>query len=215
LSPPQPPPEAGYSLYAADPRGQSARQPIGHQSLQTGPNRWEYRPLFADDDGRFDEIHGLIERDLRPGGDVFPSDRGDSIGSDTGGANSRTAASGPEELPIPSDDAVAREAPPAAPRRGQARDIARSGTARSGTARSGTARSGTARSAAFAEERNDAATRHQVGDAGNRNRRAPPPPRPDPPTQPRTAPEKPVPATDDAELRGPLLQNPSTGTREF
>jgi hypothetical protein len=189
------PPGFSYGSYTNDPYSQSARQPIGHQSLQTGPNRWEYRPLYAADDGRLDEIHGQIEGDLRPGGDAFPTDGGDMIGSDTRGAGGRAAASGPEELPIPRDQAVAQEARPPVPRRGQARDIARS--------------------AAFAGERNDAASRRQAGDANLRNLRPPPPPRPDPLAQPRIAPEKRAPATDDAELRGPLLQNPSTGTREF
>ena len=68
------PPGFSYGAYTNDPYGQSARQPIGHESLQTGPNRWEYRPLYAEDDGRLDEIHGQIERELRPDGEA-PSPR--------------------------------------------------------------------------------------------------------------------------------------------
>lgn len=31
------------------PQSERVRQPIGHQSGQTGPNRWNYRPLYAED----------------------------------------------------------------------------------------------------------------------------------------------------------------------
>jgi hypothetical protein len=31
------------------PHDERARQPIGHESGPTGPNRWNYRPLYADD----------------------------------------------------------------------------------------------------------------------------------------------------------------------
>lgn len=27
-----------------------ARQPLGHRSLQTGPNRWEYHPIYVEDE---------------------------------------------------------------------------------------------------------------------------------------------------------------------
>jgi hypothetical protein len=193
LTPP-PPPDVGYNLYGGDPAGQPVRQPIGHESLQTGPNRWEYRPLYAGDDGRLDEMHGQIERNLRPDESELGSDREGAVGRNTRRAGDRAATGEPEELPVPRDD-VARDARPPAPARGQARDIARS--------------------AAFAEQRNDRATRRQTGDANLRNLRPPPPPRPDPAAQPITAPEKRAPVNDDAELRGPLLQNPATGTREF
>jgi hypothetical protein len=158
--------------------------------LQTGPNRWEYRPLYADDDGALDSMHSEIERNLRPADDA------NQLPSEPPRRSDGPDASGdPEELPVPSDEPQQQQVRRAPPARGQARDIARS--------------------AAFSGERNDAATKPGNGDEFRGNRRAPPPPRPDPPRQPATAPNKPLPATDEAELRGPVLQNPSTGTREF
>jgi hypothetical protein len=135
-------------------------------------------------------MHREIERNLRPAGHA------DQVADDaTRRADRPDAASEPEELPIPSDDDQPRQARPAPPRRGPARDIARS------TALSG--------------EQRDEASNRGAADEDRGNRRAPPPPRPDPPRQPTTAPSSAAPATDDAEPRGPLLQNPSTGTREF
>jgi hypothetical protein len=186
LEPPPPPAGYDYGTYA----GQSVRQPIGHESLQTGPNRWEYRPLYADDDRSLDEAHGQIERDVQQEADMLRPRR------QTVGTARRTlepAASDPEELPVPRDEAIAREARP--PVRGQARDIARS--------------------AAFSDEQTDRTTRRRAIGEDRRAVRTPPPPRPDPPSPPRTATDKQAPAVEDSELRGPLLQNPSTGTREF
>ncbi len=45
---------SGYSARTA------ARQPIGHFSGQTGPNRWEYRPLYGDD-AEIDVEHAEVE----------------------------------------------------------------------------------------------------------------------------------------------------------
>jgi hypothetical protein len=187
-----PPPPAGYEdrIYGGYASGSGVRQPIGHESLQTGPNRWEYRPLYADDDRALNSIHGEIERNLQPAGQA------DQARSEpTRRADRPDAAGGPEELPVPPDEIQPRQARTAPPARGQARDIARG--------------------AAFSAERNGPTTRLGAADDNRVNRRAPPPPRPDPPSQRTTEPNKPPPATDDAELRGPLLQNPSTGAREF
>jgi hypothetical protein len=186
-----PPPPAGYEDRVYGGYSDSAvRQPIGHESRQTGPNRWEYRPLYADDDRALDSIHSEIEGNLRP------ADRADPAPIEPPRrVNGSDAAGDPEELPVPSDDAQPRQARSAPPVRGQARDIARS--------------------AAFSGERRDSPTKHGARDDNRVNRRAPPPPQPDPPRQPTAAPTKAPPAIEDAELRGPLLQNPSTGTREF
>jgi hypothetical protein len=207
LTPP-PPPVRGYG---GDPAGQSVRQPIGHESLQTGPNRWEYRPLYADDDGRLDEIHGQIERELRPNGGELASERDGAADSTTRRASDRAAASAPEELPVPRDAAMTRDVRSPANVRGQARDIARSNVVGGNVVGRNVVGS-----AAFANERAGAATRQQAADEDRRTRsEPPPPPRPDPPRQQTEADEKPPQSTGDPELRGPLLQNPSTGTREF
>ena len=29
---------------------ETLRQPVGHRSIQTAPNRWEYRPIYADEE---------------------------------------------------------------------------------------------------------------------------------------------------------------------
>ena len=68
-APPQPPTgylDRYYGGYSSD---SEVRQPIGHESLQTGPNRWEYRPLYADDDRTLDSIHGEIERNFQAAAD--------------------------------------------------------------------------------------------------------------------------------------------------
>lgn len=204
-APEPPPPPAGYEDrfyggYSSGSMGTTVRQPIGHESLQTGPNRWEYRPLYADDDRALDSMHGEIEQNLLPAGQADQAPSGPPRRAD-----SPDAAGDLEELPVPSDEPQPRQARPAPPARGQARDIARS--------------------AAFSGDRNDPAIKRGSADDNRVNRRAPPPPRPDPPGQPTTAPKntaskntapnKPPPPAGDAELRGPLLQNPSTGTREF
>jgi hypothetical protein len=191
LTPPPPPAEYAGRNYGGYSTDSEVRQPIGHESLQTGPNRWEYRPLYADDDRALDTIHGEIERNLEPAGHVDqapnePPRRPDGPG----------AIEDAEELPVPADNVKPQQARSAPPARGQARDLARS--------------------AAFAGEKKDAPRKNSVGDYNRVNRRAPPPPpTPDPPSQQRSAPTKPAQAPIDAELRGPLLQNPSTGTREF
>ena len=97
-------------------RTANQRQPIGHESLQTGPNRWEYRPLYAEDDGRLDEIHGQIERELRPDGEAPSPQRDGVVGRTTGRATDRASTIGPEELPVPRDDAITRDARPPRPR---------------------------------------------------------------------------------------------------
>ncbi|MEX2139725.1 MAG: hypothetical protein WD894_10720 [Pirellulales bacterium] len=144
---------------------QTVRQPIGHELLRTGPNRWEYRPLYAQDDRQLDETHREIERNLRPLADDDGAERTGYFREDRRPRGASRAAV-PEELPEPQDPdngGTLTKNDAASPRRGEARDIAR-------------------------------------------DNRVPPPPQPDPPDQPRK---------DDVELRGPLLQNPSTGAREF
>jgi hypothetical protein len=188
-----PPPPAGYEDryydgYASGSTGSTVRQPIGHESLQTGPNRWEYRPLYADDERALDSMHSEIERTLRPAADA------DQVPREPQRTNKPGPGGDLEELPVPSDDAQPRQAQPAPRVRGQARDIARS--------------------AAFAEERRDTITQRRADD-NRRDVRVPPAPQPDPPDQSSKVPHKPAQTTDDAELRGPLLQIPSTGAREF
>ena len=187
LTPPPPPTEYAGRNYGGYSTDSEVRQPIGHESLQTGPNRWEYRPLYADDDHTLDAVHGEIERNLGPLGNA------DRVPRESPPPAERPDAAGDlEELPVPSDDGQPRQAQPA---RGQARDIARS--------------------AAFAGEKKDAPRKSSAGDNLVNRRAPPPPPTPDPPSQQRSAPTKPAQTPIDAELRGPLLQNPSTGTREF
>jgi hypothetical protein len=182
---PVPPDLGGYGAYD-DPAPQAVRQPIGHELLRTGPNRWEYRPLYAEDERELDEIHREIEQDLRPLPDERPARR---AGYSTPHRRpDASQADTPEELPepqAPNGDAAISGNDRAAPRRGAIRDVARNGNA-------------------------NPRSRSSV----------PPPPLPDPDTQPRTlngggGPQPPsTPAGDDL-IRGPLLQNPSTGAREF
>jgi hypothetical protein len=196
LEPPPPPlPPDNYRPYVDE----SVRQPLGHESLQTGPNRWEYRPLYADDDRRLDEIHRDIERDLRLEDDV----QADNAAGQRR-LNQPAVASEPEELPVPREAAdespKARSAPPV---RGQARDIART--------RPASARPETTASPSASQQRPGV--------------RVPPPPQPDPAIQPPNSLGKPEEGNrrddqtkkpaGDPELRGPLLQNPATGAREF
>ena len=187
-----PPYDSEYDSYGYS--RQTVRQPIGHELLRTGPNRWEYRPLYADDDRRLDEAHRDIERNLRPlAGDERPAQAGYATQERRAGDPSR--ASAPEELPEPQDldDRELTKNGRPSPGRGEARDIAREG----------------------ADRPIRRASVQQLPDPP-RNTRTLPPPQPDPPDQPRkdTSAEKQQPAADD-ELRGPLLQNPSTGAREF
>ena len=106
---------------------QAVRQPIGHELLRTGPNRWEYRPLYADDDRQLDDVHREIERELRPPADDGYAER---TGYATQERRSMSAprVNAPEELPEPQDTvsgntSIQSERP--SPRPGQARDIAR------------------------------------------------------------------------------------------
>lgn len=158
----------GYG-YSASP---AVRQPIGHEQLQTGPNRWEYRPLYADDDRQLDDVHREIERELRPPADDGYAER---AGYSTNERRSMRAPrlNTPEELPEPQGP-VNRSASSQSerpPQPGQARDIARDEV-----------------------ERN--------------NNHPPPPPQPDPPDQPQKS-------AEENDLRGPLLQDPAAGVREF
>jgi hypothetical protein len=100
-----------------------APQPIGHESLQTGRNRWEYRPLYADDRA-FDEAHLEVERELAPERASFEQGAASDISATRQRRSTarQTIASEPEELPMPRDDV--REAKPRTDR-GAARDIAR------------------------------------------------------------------------------------------
>jgi len=189
----------GYDL-------RDVRQPIGHESLQTGRNRWEYRPLYADDD-RLDDIHRGIERELDPQRASYNRDEAqdDAPSVRRRSAARQAAASEPEELPLPAD-----EDPPDAPRRdrGGARDIAREPTT----------------------AREDQDAREPVGQdqPGERRRTSvPPPPEPDPPDQPTASARRKSTASDDRakkpaqppdaneDIRGPLLPDPSNGPREF
>jgi hypothetical protein len=115
--PPSPPGALGGGLLANDPASAPIRQPIGHQSLQTGLNRWEYRPLYADDDRWLDETHREIERNLGLAGTTR-----DLRGTRSGDR----AAVEPEELPMPGDAAEASRDRRPANDLGEARDIARS-----------------------------------------------------------------------------------------
>jgi hypothetical protein len=171
----------------------SVRQPIGHEQLQTGPNRWEYRPLYADDDREFDEIHREIERDLQP-----PDDDGRAERTGYATPERRTMrapqVNTPEELPEPPEPAnggaIANDER-ALPRRGQARDIARD-----------------------AIDHPPQRSNVTGSIANGRDKRPPPPPRPDPPDQAikSAPPQKPA---EETELRGPLLKDPASGVREF
>jgi hypothetical protein len=171
---------------------QAVRQPIGHEQLQTGPNRWEYRPLYADDRD-FDEIHREIESDLQP-----PRDSGRAERTGYAAPERRTLhapqVNAPEELPEPPEPAnggAFTNDERVLPRRGQARDIAR-------------------------DEIDEPPQRSSVtrSIANERNTRPPPPPRPDPPNQAikSAPPQKPA---EETELRGPLLKDPASGVREF
>jgi hypothetical protein len=201
-APPPPPAEPTIDFYGNSPRV-SVRQPIGHESLQTAPDRWEYRPLYADDE-RFDAMHREIERNLRLPEDDIATD----IGGFSRNPSSRAAfdqqEAEPEELPEPRrsnfpdvrHDAVGR---------GEARDIARQTRPNHG---------------------NDNAPQTR-DDVSPRRTTVPPPPRPDPPEQPASrvrldnaepkrakSPEQGKQPSNEP-LRGPLLRNPATGTREF
>jgi hypothetical protein len=176
--------DRGYDAYGF-PIRQAVRQPIGHELLRTGPNRWEYRPLYAEDDRRLDETHFEIERNLRPLAEYDGAER-TGYATEERRPMGASRAAAPEELPEPQDlhnGGKLTKSDRAAPRRGEARDIARDGV-----------------------------------DDPTKRTNVPPPPQPDPPNQPRNSTGAPKPSSepaDDNELRGPLLQNPSTGAREF
>jgi hypothetical protein len=179
----------GYD-YSASP---TVRQPIGHEQLQTGPDRWEYRPLYADSDRDLDERDGQVERNLRPPADDGYAER---TGYATPRRQPRSAppVNSPEELPEPPEavnGGAITQNDRTSPRRGQARDIAR-------------------------DELDDRPQRANVAGsiANGRNNRPPPPPRPDPLDQPKNSPPQKQPAEDN-ELRGPLLKDPASGVHEF
>jgi hypothetical protein len=200
------------------------RQPIGHESLQTGPNRWEYRPLYADDDLSFDETHRQIEERLGPQRDApaipQPPERPNGIAADSRSQRStaqRDAASEPEELPIPDQPREPPRGAKSTKTRAAARDIARESEVEN-------------------DSRDNTKLDAEAGPKAPLN--VPPPPKPDPAVQPtrsnvegssnveggnarekagtRTAQQKLTPRVGNAaEARGPDLRNPSTGTREF
>jgi hypothetical protein len=201
VAPPTPlsPYESG-DLYGYGLR-ESSRQPIGHESLQTGSDRWEYRPLYADDD-RLDEMHREIERNLRPSDEAGDEPRSGFVrGFDRRAAARIPAANEPEELPTPDD--VERPARRVNSRQAVGRAMARD----------------------IARDEEPAASADNADDRGDS--RVPPPPQPDPPEQlPESGGHTNSAANEDRaksksakpgndELRGPLLQNPSSGTREF
>jgi hypothetical protein len=144
-------------------------------------------------------MHREIERDLGPAR-APRSEAGTQAAS--GSIADDNAA---EELPVPSDDAeLARPERSRAP--GQARDIARGEPAEQKSRTTATSTNLTRESSS----------------TSNRAAPVPPRPRPDPPDQiqssadavseqPTEDQEKPA----EAPLRGPLLQDPTRGTREF
>jgi hypothetical protein len=183
------------------------RQPIGHQLSQTGPNRWEYRPLYADDDLAFDEMHRQIERELRPPGENESATRAGYAADAARPLSNAATGDVPEELPEPLEQRPDEKAADRATFRGGARDIARQAPEDRGQRFNGQA---------AAMQRPES--------------RVPPPPQPDPPDQPKNAvtpahprseaAKKPAatnarPAQSHQELRGPILQDPATGAREF
>jgi hypothetical protein len=125
---PYPPGDYGYSSRTA------GRQPIGHFSGQTGPNRWEYRPLY-DDDVESDVAHDEVERSRladeeydrdvpsvirRPAESERDAPLTRPLPSEGRGEDSE-----PEELPPPRETQERRQPVRRASTAGAARDIAR------------------------------------------------------------------------------------------
>ncbi len=115
----------GYSARTA------ARQPIGHFSGQTGPNRWEYRPLYGDD-AEIDIEHAEVESnnlvesdDSRPAAPTTNQRPAERQPAARQPAERQPAASEPEELPPPRESGDRRTAVRRASNVGAARDIAR------------------------------------------------------------------------------------------
>jgi hypothetical protein len=175
--------------------------------LQTGPNRWEYRPLYAEDDPAFDEMHRQIERELRPPMVNESATRARYAADAAPPLSNAATGDGPEELPEPLEQRPDEKAADRATFRDGARDIAR---------QAGEIRGQSSNGPAATIERPE--------------NRVPPAPQPDPPDQPRSAATPAKPSSERAnepdlttakpplatqELRGPILQDPTTGAREF
>lgn len=198
----------GYSARTA------ARQPIGHESRQTGPNRWEYRPLYADD-AELDAAHDDVERgQLADEDDVGGRAIESRPAIETERPDRRPAASEPEELPPPRESQERRSPVRGASNIGAARDIARDEIDRDDQT---TPLKGVPPAQAAAEEK-------QSRPRERARVKVPPPPVPDEGVQPaERATKKPAvkpdkgaePPPDEAPTEGPLLQNPLTGTKEF